>query len=176
MPARPRPTALLLTGLAAALLTGCSTEVRGTASPSGAPAGGAGAELVRGGACGEVTFWAASDSGEVVVTVSVDVVDRPTGGPSDFAYELPDPDVTVTVRTGTGDLSENLCTDVIIGPEPTLIQDAVAGTVQLTVDPPGEDCGESDGRLRIEGLVAEDGTALGPVDVESGLVGCNVGG
>ncbi|SEP07480.1 hypothetical protein [Trujillonella endophytica] len=182
MPAHrlPPSSPVVLTCLAVALLTGCSTtEVSGAASPAGGTSAGPagdGVELVRGAACGEVTFWAASESGEVVVTVTVDVADRPAGEPSEFGYELPDPAVLVTVHSGPGDLSENFCTDVLLGPEPTLRQDVVAGTVALTVDPPGEDCGDSDGRLRVEGLVAEDGTTFAPIDVSSGLVGCNVGG
>jgi hypothetical protein len=169
-----RPAVLPLAAAAAVLLAACSSEVAGTASPPQGPSGET--EFVRGGGCGEVFLWAASESGEVVVGASVDVVGRPAGEPSEYTVELPDPDVLVTVRTGTGDLTENLCTDVILGPEPTLIQDAVAGTVHLTVDPPGEDCGDSEGRLRIEGLVAEDGTEFGPIEAETGLVGCNVGG
>ncbi len=189
VPARlllPRAAALL-----AALLTGCTAADTGsgTATPdpgrSTAPGttvgprpgpGGGGVELVRGDACGEVFFWAASESGTVAVTVSVDVVGRPAGGPSEFSFPLPHPDVTVRVLSGPGDLTEDFCTDVLLGTGPTGEQEAVAGTVLLTVDPPGEACGESDGRLRIDGLVVQDGTAFPPVDVRSASVGCAVGG
>ena len=179
MPARPALLpAVLALGL---LLPGCVSETAGSGTPAGGSTGPVGTsgsyvELVRGDACGEVFFWAASDDGEVVVTVSVDLVGRPADGPSASTYELPDPDVTATVLTGPGDLTQDLCTDALVGPEPTGRQEAVAGSVHLTVDPPGEECGSSDGRLRLDGLVARDGTAFGPVDVRSGLVGCNVGG
>ncbi|WP_029431541.1 hypothetical protein [Blastococcus sp. URHD0036] len=179
MPVRPALLpAVLALGL---LLPGCVSVTAGNSAPAvgaSGPGGPSGrdVELVRGDACAEVFFWAASDDGEVVVTVSADLADRPAAGPSESTYELPDPEVTVTVLTGPGDLTQDLCTDVLVGPEPTGRQEAVAGTVHLTVDPPGEACGSSDGRLRIGGLVAEDGTAFAPVDVSSVLVGCNVGG
>ncbi|MGY1744056.1 hypothetical protein [Blastococcus sp. SYSU D00695] len=171
------PAALRRTGSALALaasLVACTTDVRGAASPAGALAGTV--ELVRGDACRDVFFWAATASGELAVTVTVDVADRPADGPTEVSARLPDPGVTVEVLRGPGDLTVDLCTDALVGVEPTGRQSAVAGDLAMTVDPPGEDCGESDGRLRIEGLVAEDGTAFAPIDVVSVLVGCNVGG
>ncbi|MGY1742931.1 MULTISPECIES: hypothetical protein [unclassified Blastococcus] len=175
MPARPLPLLACLLCLAA-----CTTTTAGGASPA-TPGGGAGAgadaiALTDGDACGEVFFWAASDGGDVAVTVSVDVVGRAEDGPTRLRYGLPDPEVEVAVLTGQ-DLTANFCTDAIdAAAEPTGTQEATAGTVTLDLDPPGEDCGHSDGRLRIEGLVAADGTTFAPVDVSTGFVGCNVGG
>jgi hypothetical protein len=169
----------VLLACAAVALTACTTTTAGSGSPASTPAvpgRPGGVALPDGGACGEVFFWAASASGDVAVTVSVDVTDRPVDGPTHLRFGLPDAEVDVAVLTGR-DLPDNFCTDVIDSrSEPTGTQEVTAGTVTLDVDPPGEECGESDGRLRIDGLVAADGTAFAPVDVRSGLVGCNVGG
>lgn len=173
--------AVLPAVLLAVLVTGCTTSTDGSASPAaeaGGPGTGSGGEVVLtdGDACGEVFFWAAGGSGDVAVTVSADVVDRAADGPTRLEYRLPDPRVEVLVLTGR-DLTANFCTDAIDGAsEPTGTQEVTAGTVTLDLDPPGEECGESDGRLRIDGLVAADGTRFAPVDVSSGFVGCNVGG
>ncbi|MGY1774142.1 hypothetical protein [Blastococcus sp. SYSU D00813] len=172
------PARRLLLGCVLASLAGCTATTAGTASPAGSPTAGgtAGVVLTDGDACGEVFFWAAGGSGDVAVTVSTDVVDRATDGPTRLRYALPDPRVEVLVLTGH-DLTANFCTDAIdAAAEPTATQEVTAGTVTLDLDPPGEECGESDGRLRIDGLVAADGTRFAPVDVSSGSVGCNVGG
>lgn len=178
MPARPALLAAVLAlGL---LLPGCVSQTEGSGAPAGGSTGRSGSpggdvELVRGDACAEVFFWAASASGEVAVTVEVDVADRAADRPSEYSLELPDPGIAVTVLTGPGDLTQDFCTDALVGVEPTGEQEAVAGTVLIRVDAPGEDCGESDGELRIDGLVTEDGTGFPPVHVRSVLVGCNVG-
>lgn len=137
--------------------------------------------LSEGEACGDVYFWAASESGDVAVIVMVDARDRSTTEPTTIELALPDPTVVVEVLEGE-DLSRNFCTDVIdLASEPQGRQHAVAGEGTITLGPAPEgpssyrSCGTVSGELVLDGLVTEDGTTFAPIAVSSDSIGCYSG-
>ncbi|MGB2838888.1 MAG: hypothetical protein WBC76_03575, partial [Actinomycetes bacterium] len=69
------------------------------------------------------------------------------------------------------------CTDAINGSwQPTSSQKAVTGTGEIVLGPAsvhvGQGCGETRGSLKLDGLVAEDGTAFAPIKVVSQDIDC----
>src|SRR3546814_3658661 len=69
-------------------------------------------ELAKTGACGEALFWGVTSSGEIAVTVRIDVRSRSVERSTVMKVELPDPLVLVEVLEGH-DLGRNFCTDVL---------------------------------------------------------------
>jgi hypothetical protein len=137
-------------------------------------------ELTAGDACGDAFFWAATDSGDVAVTVRIDARDRPPNEPTTREFALPDPAVVVEVLEGR-DLQANFCNDVLsTASEPRTRQGASAGegTIRLgpttPVDPDysGFGCGGAPGDLELSGLEAEDGRTFAPIRVTSNSIGC----
>ena len=162
---------VVLTGLAA-----CGGDDRSSlpAEPPSPPV-----ELTDGDACGDASFWAATDSGDIAVTVSIDAVDRSSAEALTQDFVLPDAAVSVEVLEGRG-MSQNFCTDVVNGSAwPRERQGAVAGegTIRLDPLPPGEPmgCGSVSGDLELTGLEAEDGTTFAPIRVRSDSIGCYSG-
>ena len=140
-------------------------------------------ELPRGDACGEASFWAATGSGDLAVTVRIDARDRSATEPTTREFTLPDPGVVVEVLEGER-LWANFCTDAIsTASEPRTRQAAVAGAGTVTLgattdrrlDPFGTGCGATTGELELTGLEAEDGTTFAPIRVTSGSIGCYYG-
>ena len=137
-------------------------------------------ELTAGDACGDAWFWAATGSGDIAVTVSIDAVDRSSAEAMAHDFVLPDGSVAVEVLEGQG-MQQNFCTDVVNGSaRPRQRQGAVAGegTIRLDPLPQGLDpvgCGSVSGELELTGLEAEDGTTFAPIRVRSDSIGCYSG-
>ena len=171
---------VLLAGLAA-----CEGDEREPDPPVAVTSGGERlpdppVELTAGDACGDAWFWAATGSGDIAVTVSIDAVDRSSAEAMVQDFVLPDGTVTVQVLEGRG-MRQNFCTDAVNGSaEPRERQGAVAGegTIRLDPLPPGPDpmsCGSVAGELELTGLEAEDGTTFAPIRVSSHSIGCYSG-
>jgi hypothetical protein len=90
------------------------------------------------------------------------------------------PDLAIAVEVLTGhNLSRNFCTDL---PEtssnPVTKDAAIAGTGDITLaaaKPAADACGSTTGTLRLNGLVAKDGTAFAPSEFTSPMIGCYSG-
>jgi hypothetical protein len=135
--------------------------------------------MASGGACGEAYFWATTETGDLAVTVSVDARDRSHEAPTTIDVAVPDAAVEVEILRGH-DLARNFCTDVIdAASEPEDRQPAQAGRGQITLDPAPDDlgasCGDLGGELRLDGVIAEDGTTFAPITVTSDAIGCYSG-
>lgn len=186
---RPHALALVL-ALAVAVVLGaaaCSDD-DGSAGPAvgpdgPAPGGGAGVaaevELTRSGGCGEAFLWAATEDGTTVVTVGVESERYSTMDPVVVDVDLSDPDVDGELLRGDGDLTRNLCVDVLDEEaEPDEVVPLIEGTGELVVGTIPTDvsaCGNVTGTLELDGVVAEDGTELGPVTAETDEIGCFAG-
>ncbi len=137
-------------------------------------------ELPTGGGCGEAYVWAATDSGDIAVTVSVEARDRSRTEPTTTRFSVPGDAVEVRILEGR-DLPRNLCTDLIdVDSQPRNSQDAVAGKGTITLDPApdGPDsasCGTVSGVLELTGLEAQDGTTFAPIRVATDSIGCYAG-
>jgi hypothetical protein len=147
---------------------------------SGPPDPARGVRLTASGGCGDAFLWATTAEGDVAVTVSTEARDRSAAGPTTIDFDLPDPEVTVEVLRGE-DLARNFCNDVILpSSRPTDTRRATAGTGAMVLDPPKDpgsydNCGTASGRLRLRGLVAEDGTTFAPIDARTDQIGCYAG-
>lgn len=143
--------------------------------------------LEQSGACGEAFFWAASRSGDVAVTVQVDVRKRATNAATTVGFSVPDDQVAVEVLRGNA-LHRNFCTDLPFS-EPESRAPARRGKGALTlaapadgegVDPPagsaigGPGCGVK-GTLALTELVADDGTRIEVPTVRATTIGCYAG-
>ncbi len=162
-----------------AVASGCSSG--GSAMGSGgSPDPTQEVRLTVSGGCGDAFLWATTPKGDLAVTVSVEARDRSGTEPATIPINVPDPDVTVEVLRGT-DLARNFCNDTLLrGSRPTDMQAATAGTGSMSLDPskdPGgyTNCGTTSGRLRLRGLVAEDGTTFTPIDATTDQIGCYAG-
>lgn len=174
--------------VAVLFVVGCSNDGATSSSATGGASSapptaeeGSGGEgeltLTRGDACGEAYFWAATPGGDVAVTVVVDAQDRSTTEPTRLPIDIEDPEVIVRVLHGD-DMTRNFCTDVIDpSAEPRSSRPATAGQGEVVLDPrsPALDCGSTSGRLRLDGVVADDGTKFAPIDVSSDGIGCYSG-
>ena len=131
-------------------------------------------ELTQSGACGDAYFWAATETGNRAVTVTVEARDRSDTEPTTIPVDLDD------VQILSGDhLDRNFCTDVLFTesePQETLA--ATDGEGEIVLDPPltaaDNPCG-ANGTLTLDGLVAEDRTAFAPIEVSSDEIGCYAG-
>ena len=133
--------------------------------------------LPNGDACADAYFWAASDSGDIAVTLFVDARDRSHDEATTLQFALPDPAIEVKILRGE-DLSANFCTDVLSrASHPESRQAATAGGGKITLDPTSEGttCGAVTGELELNGLVAQDGTNFAPIRVTSDSIGCYAG-
>ena len=168
-----RPSAALLISLLV-LASACA----GGSSSSSDPARGV--RLTASGGCGDAFIWATTAEGDLAVTVSTEARDRSAAGPTTIDLDLPDPAVTVEVLRGE-DLARNFCNDVILpSSRPADTQSVTAGTGEMVLDPPKDagsyaNCGTTSGRLRLRGLVAEDGTTFAPIDARTDQIGCYAG-
>jgi hypothetical protein len=73
-------------------------------------------------------------------------------------------------------LSRNFCTDMIDGSSmPKRKAAAIGGTGSITLDPKRPTACGSTGTLRLNGLVARDGTTFAPIEVRSSGIGCYSG-
>jgi hypothetical protein len=134
--------------------------------------------LPNGDACGDAYFWAATDSGDVAVTVTVEARDRSHREATTLEFVIPDPAVEVEVLSGE-QLSRNFCTDLpSSASEPQHRQPATAGEGTITLDPAPKGsaaCGAVTGELQVDGLVAQDGTRFAPIRISSDSIGCYAG-
>lgn len=134
--------------------------------------------LTKSGGCGDAFFWAESESGEIAVTITVDAFSRSAEAPTTISIVLPDPAIDVEILTGHS-LSTNFCTDVLEASAfPDTTMTAVAGTGEITLDaakPIAEACGSTNGILKLNGLIAGDGTTFAPIDITSPMIGCYAG-
>lgn len=135
--------------------------------------------LTQGDACGEAFFWAATKKGDTAVTVTIAAEPRSFVDDSYFSLTEYNIDLYVSVLRGKH-LERNFCTDVIMGNwQPTSSQKAVKGTGEIVLGPAsvhvGQGCGKTRGSLKLDGLVAEDGTRFAPITVESQNIGCLAG-
>lgn len=134
--------------------------------------------LTRSGACGDAYFWAATESGDIAVTVTVDARERSARAPTAISFEQPGDGLTIEVLRGSN-LPRNLCNDVIDpDAEPTSTMPATAGHGEITLDPTAEapdGCGTTTGRLHADGLTAPDGTTFEPITITSHSIGCYAG-
>jgi hypothetical protein len=121
--------------------------------------------------CGDAFFWATSADDTVGMTLYLDVRDRDPAVES--RRDLGGADVEV-IRGER--LSRNQCTDVIdmdAEPSSTHGVETIAGEVVVPAGPIGT-C-PSDGTLRVDELVAEDGTTFAPFEVHATGIGCYSG-
>lgn len=135
--------------------------------------------LTRGDACGDAFFWAATKKGDTAVTVTVEADRRSFVASSVFSLTEYNVDLYVSVLRGKN-LARNFCTDLINGNwQPTSSQKAVTGTGEIVLGPAsvhvGQGCGKTRGSLKLDGLVAEDGTKFAPIKVVSQNIGCYSG-
>lgn len=172
---RPRPlviaSALLALGLGGATLRWVGSN-RGSEAELRTQV-----ELAKTGACGEALFWGVTSSGEIAVTVRIDVRSRSLERSTVMKVELPDPLVLVEVLEGH-DLGRNFCTDVVdASAVPRSIERANVGRGEIVIEPPsasGAGCAGVRGALRLIGL-ATDRITFAPIDIESTSVGCYAG-
>jgi hypothetical protein len=181
----PRPVSTLLIAVLAIAAFGCRSEGEpavGTPTspvPSTHPATVPAAKVVlsQSGACGDAFFWAVTPDGTRAVTVTVEVRQRSHTAPTTIEFTVPDPLVKIEIQRGRG-LAGALCSDVIN--TQTWHVDSrdygVMGSGRLEVDPPlaASHCG-AQGRLRLDGLVASDGTRFAPIDIRTKSIGCYAG-
>lgn len=135
--------------------------------------------LTKWGACGEAFFWATNETGNVAVTVQIDVRKRAPNEQTTVKFSVPDPDVTVKILGGKN-LAKNQCTDLIDpAAEPTATQAAASGQGAVVLGTPfptdRPPCGDTSGSLVLTGLVGEDGITFAPVEVTSDSIGCYAG-
>lgn len=159
-------------------LAGCGSDDGG-----GESAGQASTVLEQSGGCGDAYFWAATAEEDVAVTVQVEARSRSDVEPTVIDFKLPDPEVTVEVQRGRA-LTQPLCNDVVDGTVHRVEsqQAGVAGSGRITLSPRVMDeraldelpCGVN-GELRLEGLVAEDGTRFDDIDIQTEGIGCYAG-
>ena len=172
-----RPRALLLAAALAAS-TACGSGGDGSARTLG-PAPGGTVELTRSGGCGEAFLWAATEDGTTVVTVGVGTDRYSTTDPVVVAVDLADPEVDGALLRGDGDLTRNLCVDVLdddAEPDGTVALAAGAGELVIgTIPTDVPACGNVDGTLDLDGVEATDGTTIGSVHAETGSIGCFAG-
>ena len=160
---------------------GC-TDDQPTVDPSISTPGTTSQSLVRltqGDACGDAFFWAATGKGDTAVTVTITGKPRSFVARSIFPLTEYNVDLYVSVLRGKH-LARNFCTDLINGNwQPTSSQKAVTGTGEIVLGPAsvhvGQGCGETRGSLKLDGLVAEDGTAFAPIKVVSQDIDCYSG-
>ena len=160
---------------------GC-TDDQPTVDPSISTPGTTSQSLVRltqGDACGDVFFWAATKKGDTAVTVTITGKPRSFVARNFFALTEYNVDLYVSVLRGKH-LERNFCTDVIMGNwQPTSSQKAVKGAGMIVLGPAseqvGQGCGKTRGTLKLDGLVAEDGTRFAPIKVVSQNIGCYPG-
>jgi hypothetical protein len=100
--------------------------------------------LTRSGASAHAYFWAATETGDHPVTVTVDAGERSAQAPTVIRFERPDDGLTIEVLRGES-LPRNFCTDVVDpNAEPTATVPATAGHGRITLDPatdPPNGCG-----------------------------------
>lgn len=134
-------------------------------------------ELDQSGACGDTYFWAANETGDIAVTITVDARTRSDHAPTVIEFERPDDGLTIEVLRGS-DLPRNFCNDVIdLDSEPTSTMPATAGSGEIVLEPPidaANGCG-STGSVRADGLTAQDGTTFEPIAITSDSIGCYAG-
>lgn len=135
-------------------------------------------ELPKSGACGEAIFWAASESGDVAVTVTVEAQRRSTDMRTTIPISLPSDTVTVRILRGRN-LQANFCTDVInLAWQPTSSASPSTGDGSIVLDPAPprfDGCGGVEGTMHLNDLMADDGTAFAPISVTSMSIGCYSG-
>ena len=144
-----------------ALLVACGDDDPASSEP---------VTIARSDGCGDALFWATSGDDTVGMTVYLDVRDRDPSIEGHFPLD----DAEIEVIRGER-LSRNQCTDVIdMAAEPTSthVVKAVRGEIVLPAGPVG--C-PGDGLLRIEELVADDGTTFEPFEVRATGIGCYSG-
>lgn len=126
-------------------------------------------ELTRSGGCGDVLLWAVDEAGTIAVTVAVDLPGRARTEPLTVTGVLPDEAAGIAVEVRHGeDLERDLCAGAGDG---ATTSPAVEGRVEVTVDP-ARGCGATTARFRLDGVVADDGTTLAPVEGATDAVGC----
>jgi hypothetical protein len=174
---RPHLVPLLLV-VAVSALAACGSGGDGSARTLG-PAPGGTVELTRSGGCGEAFLWAATEDGTTVVTVGVETDRYSTTDPVVVTVDLADPVIDGALLRGDGDLTRNLCVDVLDGDaEPDETVTLTAGTGELVIGTIPTDvgaCGNVSGTLDLGNVTAEDGTTFGTVHAETGSIGCFAG-
>jgi hypothetical protein len=162
----------------AVALAGCSSgDDDGEPTTTTADPSKARMELPQTGGCGEAFFWAATTAGDVAVTVLFDAADRPSDRPTRLAVSLPSGAASVRVLRGTN-VPRNFCTDVIdTKSQPKSASRAAAGELRIVLDPAPTQpvvCNKTSvsGRMDLDGLVADDGTAFTPISVTTNTIGC----
>ncbi|MFA6299259.1 MAG: hypothetical protein WC642_08835, partial [Nocardioides sp.] len=116
---------------------------------------------------------AADADGSHVIQVYVEQRDRSAEEMTTLEITVPDPAVTATLQSGE-DLTGNQCNDLVTG-EVSDEQSIVEGSGTMTLDPPSTDHGYVRGTLTMTGLVAEDGTVLPDLTIESDTIGFYAG-
>ena len=113
-------------------------------------------------------------SGDTAVVVSVEARSRSESVST--SYPLNEEDLSQVAVLHGEHLDRNFCTDLIVTNwEPTSRQAAIAGAGEIVLAPApasGQGCGATPGSLRLEGLVAQDGTRFAPIRVQSQNIGC----
>ncbi|MFA6577163.1 MAG: hypothetical protein WCS84_17195 [Nocardioides sp.] len=155
-------------------LAGCSDdEPDPTSAVDPTPPTGPAFEVADTGGCGDAFFWAADADGSHVIQVYVEQRDRSAEEPTTLEITVPDPAVTATLQSGE-DLTGNQCNDLVTG-EVSDEQSIVEGSGTMTLDPSSTDHGYVRGTLTMTGLVAEDGTVLPDLTIESDTIGFYAG-
>ncbi|MDP2773001.1 MAG: hypothetical protein Q8O61_05545 [Nocardioides sp.] len=170
-----RPPLLAVLPLVLALsLAGCSDdESDPTSAVDPAPTAGPAFEIAASGGCGDAFFWAADADGSHVIQVYVEQRDRSAQKPTTLELTVPDPAVTATLQSGR-DLTGDQCNDLLMG-EVSDEQSIVEGSGTMTLDPPTPGHTLVRGTLTMTGLVAEDGTVLPDLTIESDTIGFYAG-
>ncbi len=134
--------------------------------------------LTQSGACGDAYFWAATETGDIAVTITVNVRERSAHAPTVIRFERPDDGLTIDVLRGSN-LPRNFCNDVIDpNSRPASKMPATAGRGEIALEPAADapnGCGTTTGTLRADGLTAHDGTTFEPINITSHSIGCYSG-
>ncbi|MDO9495846.1 MAG: hypothetical protein Q7J48_09105 [Nocardioides sp.] len=166
----PRFLALFL----ALSLAGCSDdEPDPTSAVDPTPPTGPAFAIADSGGCGDAFFWAADADGSHVIQVHVEQRDRSATKPTTLEITVPDRAVTATLQSGR-DLTGDQCNDLLMG-EVSGEQEIVEGSGTMTLDPPSTDHGYVRGTLTMTGLLADDGTVLPDLTIESDTIGFYAG-
>ncbi|MEO8330598.1 MAG: hypothetical protein ABI586_11370 [Candidatus Nanopelagicales bacterium] len=134
-------------------------------------------QLTKGDACGDVYFWATTKDGDTAVTVSVQAMRRSRDKQTTIPFSVLGDLARVAVLRGT-QLARNFCTDLpSLESEPTerLKASSGTGTIVINASAPNQACGNTEGTLTLDNLVASDGTRFAPINVTSNQIGCYAG-
>ena len=165
----------------AATLAGCGSDsdaTAGTTSTSAAPTGPTETiEFARDGGCGEAFFFAVTQDETFAITVAVDVRDRTEAIDATISDAGGALAAEVEMVRGTV-IASGFCNDVLPTEYEITEQTSVAsysGRVRIEGASEADDDGHVSGSVELDEVELPDGTRLGPITMETALIGFYAG-